>query len=694
LQPARDMTIKAASYRPEDIRNVVLLGHGGSGKTTLAEAILHRCGAITRMGSVEDATTTSDYEPEAKAHHYSTNSSLLFAGSAGREINLIDTPGHPELVGTTLAALTAVETAILVVNAANGIEFNTRRLFHAAGEAGLARMVVVNKIDQNPGGLQSLVAELKSTFGAQLHCMNLPTNKGTDVIDCFDSEAGTADFLSVAEVHREMLESTVEADDDALEKYLGGEKIDLPALRKTFVKAMTQGHVVPILFTSAKGEVGVDDLLHILAEEAPSPVNGRARRLRKGEDLVEIACDPNKPLLAQCFKVTSDPQLGRIAMIRVLQGRLEGATSFVCRGLDGNDGKRIKAGHVLKVEGREHPELEAVAYAGDIVALGRIDDLHADTLLHAPETADALAAVRPAYPTPMLSLALESKSRNDDAKLGTALQALCEEDPTFRFTHDETTKELIVSGLGDVHVGVMLERLANRYRLTVNTKQPTIAYRETVTGRAEGHHRHKKQTGGAGQFGEVFIRIEPLPRGEGFQFASEVVGGAIPTHFIPAVEKGVQDALAAGVLAGFPVQDVRVVVYDGKTHAVDGKEVAFRTAGKMAMRDAMSKARPALLEPLVSLEITAPEQYMGAVTAELKQCRARVFGIDTLTAGVSTVRAQAPLGELADYGGRLRGATGGHGTFVMEPAAYDFVPRPQEQRIIAERPKRGPDTDE
>lgn len=690
MQPARGMTIKAASYRPEDIRNVVLLGHGGSGKTTLAEAILHRCGAITRMGSVDDATTTSDFEPEAKAHHYSTNSTLLFAGYEGREINLIDTPGHPELVGTTLATLPAVETAILVVNAMNGIEFNTRRLFHAAGEAGLARMVVVNKIDQNPSGLAALVGELKSTFGAKLHCINLPTKKGADVVDCFDSEAGAADFFDVADVHREMLESTVEADDDALEKYLGGEKLDLPALRKAFVKAMTQGHVVPILFTSAKSEVGVDDLLHILVEEAPSPVSGRARRLRRGDELVEIACDPTKPLLAHCFKVTSDPQLGRVAMIRVLQGRLEASTSFVCNA----DKKRIKAGHVLKIEGREHPELEAVAYAGDIVALGRIEDIHADSVLHAPDVAEDLVAARMAYPTPMLSLAVETKSRNDDAKLGTALQALSEEDPTFRHAHDETTKELIVSGIGDVHVGVMLERLANRYRLEVKTKQPTIAYRETITGRAEGHHRHKKQTGGAGQFGEVFLRVEPLGRGEGFQFASEVVGGAIPTHFIPAVEKGVQDALAAGVLAGFPVQDVRVVVYDGKTHAVDGKEVAFRTAAKMATRDAMSKARPTLLEPLVTLEITAPEQYMGAVTAELKQCRARVFGIDTLPGGISTVRAQAPLGELADYGGRLRGATGGHGTFVMEPAAYDFVPRPQEQRIVAERPKQGPITDE
>ncbi|MBI2391467.1 MAG: elongation factor G [Deltaproteobacteria bacterium] len=676
------MTIKAASYRPEDIRNVVLLGHGGAGKTTLAEAILHRCGAITRMGSVDDENTTSDFEPEARSHHYSTNSSLLFATYKGREINLIDTPGHPELIGMTLSALPAVETAIIVVNAMNGIEFNTRRLFHAAGEAGLARMIVVNKIDQKPGGLAAVLSELVSAFGPRVHCMNLPTKNGTDVIDCFDQEAGDADFGSVADVHREMLESTVEADDEALEKYLAGEALDVPALRRAFIKAMVAGQVVPVLFASAKSEVGVDDLLHILAEEAPSPVSGRARRLRKGDaSVAEIPCDPDKPLLAHCFKVTSDPQLGRMAMIRVLQGKIDGSTSFVVNA----DKKKIKAGHVLKIEGRDHPELEAVAFAGDIIALGRIEDLHADTILHTPDAGDDLRAVRPAYPKPMLSLAMESKSRNDDAKLGVALGALSEEDPTFNFAHDDTTHELIVNGIGDVHLGVMLERLANRYRLEVKTKPPTIAYKETITGRAEGHHRHKKQTGGAGQFGEVYLRIEPLQRGEGFQFASEVVGGAIPTHFIPAVEKGVMDAMAAGVVAGYPVQDVRVVVYDGKTHAVDGKEVAFRTAGKIATREAMAKARPALLEPIVSLEITAPEQYMGAVTADLKQCRARVFGIDTLPGGISSVRAQAPLGELGDFGGRLRGSTGGHGTFVMEPAAYDFVPKPQEQKIIADR---------
>ena len=676
---------KATSFRPEDIRNVVLLGHGGTGKTTLAEAILHRCGAISRMGSVTEGNTTGDFEPEAKEHQHSTNSSLLFATHERREINIIDTPGHPEFVGYALAALPAVETAIIVVNATTGIEFNTRRLFHAAGEAGLARMIVVNKIDGvSPAVLRGRVDELKEAFGAKLHCMNLPTRGGKDVIDCFDQEAGAADFLTVKDVHAEVLESTVEVDDAKLEKYLGGEKLDLAELRATFVKAMAQGHVVPILFTSAREEVGIDDLMHVLVEEAPSPVNGRKRRLNRDGELTEVACDANAPFLAHVFKVTNDAGVGQLAMLRVLQGKLDGNTAFVC----GADKKVRKAGHVLKVEGRDHPEFEATAYAGDLVALARVEDIHVDQVLHDPALTGDWQAVPPKYPAPMLSLAVESKNRGDDVKLSQSLSRLAEEDPTFKFMHDPVTHELVLSGVGDVHLKILFERLKNRFKLDVNAKAPTVPYRETITQKAEGHYRHKKQTGGAGQFAEVFLRIEPLPRGSGFEFKSEVFGGTIPTNFIPAVEKGVHDALEAGNLAGFPVHDVRVVVYDGKHHPVDSKDIAFRTAGKMAVRDAIAKARPVLLEPVVSMEVSVPEQFLGTVTGDLKHVRGRVMGVETLPGGYSMVRVQAPLAELGNYGGSLRGLTGGTGSYVMELSHYDPVPSPQQQKIVEARPAR------
>lgn len=673
--------MKAASYRPEEIRNIVLLGHSGSGKTLLAEAMLHRTGAIARMGSVEDESTTSDFEPEAKAHHHSTSSSLLFAMHEGKEINIIDTPGHPEFVGGALSALPAAETAVLVVNASTGIEFNTRRLFHAAGEAGLARMVVVNKMDLSPTRLPAVLGELKAAFGGKLHPINLPTRGCGDVVDCFEQEAGATDFGLVKEAHRELVESVVEVDDAQLEQYLSGSRQTADQLRATFIKAMTVGQVVPVLFTSAKTGAGVEDLLHVLVNDAPSPVNGRSRRLMKNGELVEVACDANAPFLAHVFKVTADPHLGQMAMLRVLQGSLNAGTPFVCA----NDRKPRKAGHIMKVEGRDHPELESVAWAGDLVALGRVEDLHVNQLVHAPEIKDELSIPRQRYPTPMLSLAVVGTAKSDDVKVGQALNRLADEDPTFNWVHDPITHELVLSGLGDIHLKVMMERLKTRHRLVVSARAPTIPYRETISRVSEGHYRHKKQTGGAGQFAEVFLRVEPLPRGAGFEFKSEVFGGSIPLQFIPSVEKGVHDALSRGVLAGYPVFDVRVVVTDGKTHPVDSKDIAFRTAAKMAVRDALTRAKPALLEPVVNLEVTAPEQFMGAITGEMKGIRGRIMGMEALPGGISVVRAHAPLAELGTYGGTLRGVTGGHGSFVIELAQYEPVPPQLHNKLVEAR---------
>jgi elongation factor G len=672
-----------SGFRPQDIRNIALLGHAGSGKTSLSEAMLHRCGMISRLGVVEAGNTVGDFEPEARAHGHSTSSTLLFATHEGREVNLIDTPGSPEFIGHALAALPAVETAVLVINAANGIEFNTRRLFLAAGELALARMIVINKIDQHPTGLPALVAELKSTFGPELHCMNLPTAGGTDVIDCFDREAGDADFGSVAEVHREILESSVEVDDAELERYLGGAVIDLPRLRACFVEAMNRGHLVPILFTAATTEVGVDDLLHVLVEEAPSPDSARPRRVRGPDgDLVEIPCNPAAPLIGHVFKVSTDPYLGKLSSIRLLQGTLDAKTPFVC----GREGRPLKAGHLLKVEGRDHPEIESVAYAGDIVTVAKIEELHVGQMVQSPGLDVGYQPILPRLPQPMVSLAVEPKKKNDEMKLSSALSRLCEEDPTLHAALDPQTGETLISGIGELHLRVAIERLESRFHVTLNVKAPKIAHRETITARAEGHYRLKKQTGGAGQFAEVFLRIEPLPRGAGFEFASEVFGGAIPTQYIPAVERGVRDALERGPLSSSPVHDVRVVVHDGKAHSVDSKDIAFRTAGKFAFRDAFGKAQPVLLEPIVTIEIATPEKYVGEVTADLKPRRGRVLGVDSVPAtGVSLVRAQVPLAELTQYGGQLRGLTAGQGSFVMEPSHYDFVPPQVQRRLLADR---------
>jgi elongation factor G len=674
------MSSKVSGFQPAAICNIVLVGHTGAGKTTLAEAILHKCGAIPRVGTVTAGTTTSDHEAEARAHQHSTTSSLLFGTFAGRQINVIDTPGSPELIGPALSVLPAVETAVIVINANSGVELGTRRLFHAAGEAGLARMIVVNRIDEKPAALPALVDQLKETFGPSLHCINLPCKGGTDVVDCFDHEAGEADFGSVADVHKEMLESTIEVDDNDLERYLSGETIDVAKLREDFVEAMNRGHVVPILFTCATREVGVDDLLHILTQEAPTPANSRPRRLRRGSELVDIPCDPSKPLIGHVFKVATDPYLGKLAMVRILQGKLDGTSSFVI----GGSKKPLKAGHILKLQGKNHFELGGTAYAGDLVTIAKLDDLRLDTILHDPTAPDDLTAYHPKYPTPTYSIAVVSKNKTDEVKLSSGLQRLVEEDPTLRGGQDSVTHELVLSGIGELHIRITLEKLKNRFNLEVTSRPPTIAYRETITGRAEGHYRLKKQTGGAGQFGEVYLRVEPLPRGTGFEFVDEVRGGAVPSNYIPACENGCGDAMVAGVIAGFPVHDVRVTLYDGKSHAVDSKDIAFRTASKYATREAMRNARPVLLEPIVNLEISVPEAHTGDVTSDLKNRRGQVIGVDVENAQ-TVVRASAPLSELGRYASQLRAMTGGYGSFVMELSHYDVVPHLVQQKIAAER---------
>jgi len=380
--------------------------------------------------------------------------------------------------------------------------------------------------------------------------------------------------------------------------------------------------------------------------------------------------------------VATDPYLGKLSSIRLLQGSLDAKTPFVCAG----HREPLRAGHVLKLEGREHPELDSVAFAGDIVTVAKIDDLRVDQIISSPGLAGDFRPILPSYPQPMMSLALAPKNKNDEIKLSGALARLCEEDPTLRGGQDAATGETLISGIGEQHLRVALERLESRFHLTLDVKPPKIAYRETITARAEGHYRLKKQTGGAGQFAEVFLRIEPLPRGAGFAFASEVFGGAIPTQFIPAVEKGIHDAMGSGPLAGFPVHDVRIVVHDGKSHPVDSKDIAFRSAGRLAFRDAFAKAQPALLEPIVVLEITVPDTHVGDVTADLKPRRARIIGVDAAASGGMTlVRAHVPLAELGQYGGQLRALTGGQGSFVTEPSHYDFAPREVQRRLLAKR---------
>ena len=674
------------SYSTSDIRNVMIAGHGASGKTTLADAMLLAAKAVNRKGSTLDGSSFSDFEKEEKEHKHSIYSSLLHLDHLGKRINLIDTPGSPDLIGVAVACLPAVETVVVVINAQNGIEVVTRRIMEAARDRNLCRAIIVNKIDMPEVDIESLVAQIQEVFGHECLPINLPTGNGRAVVECLLNKDGESDFSSVADAHTAILDQIVELDEGLMEKYLGGEEPNYESLHAPFEKAMDEGHVIPILFTDAKNNVGVPELLDAIARHFPSPEEGNPRPFLTGEGPnerpFEYHNDASKPLLAHVFKVTTDPFIGKLAVFRVHQGKAAGSSQVFI----GHNKKPVKLGHVFHLQGKEHKEADVII-AGDIGAVAKIEEIHTNDVLHDDHALDSVHLRPLTFPTPMYGLAVTPKARGDEQKISGALSKLAEEDPTFKWHTDRQTHEMVINGLGELHLRLILERLKNR-GLQVDTKPPKIAYRETILSKAEGHYRHKKQTGGAGQFGEVYLRIEPLERGKGFEFADEVFGGTIPGQFIPAVEKGVRELIEAGVIAGYPVQDVKVIVYDGKHHPVDSKEVAFKAAGKYAFKDAFLKAKPVLLEPIVNMEVTVPENNVGSITGDLSGKRGRIQGTDILPGGMAQVKAQAPLAEVMQYQSQLKSVTGGQGSFVMELSHYEPVPPQVQQQVAAQyKPK-------
>jgi elongation factor G len=668
------------TYSTSDIRNVLIVGQGGSGKTTLIDSLLYKSGTVNRLGAVADGSSFSDFEKEEKEHKFSIFSAVLHADHAGKRINLIDTPGSPDLIGTAMACLPAVETVLVVINAQNGIEVVTRRIMEAARLRNLPRAIVINKIDLPQLKLEALVAQIQETFGHECMPINLPAGKGKSVVECLLNKEGTSDFGSVPAAHTAILDQIVELDEGLMEKYLGGEEPNYDALHAPFERAMDEAHVVPILFTDAKNGIGISELLDAIARHFPSPIEGNPRPFLTGtapdERPFKYEPDVTKPLLAHVFKVTTDPFVGKLAIFRVHQGKAAGNTqAFI-----GHSKKPIKLGHVFHLQGKDHREADLII-AGDIGAVAKIEEVHVGDVLHDDHALDSVHLRPLIFPTPMFGLAITPKAREDEQKLSTALTKLGEEDPTFKWGNDRQTHEVVISGIGELHLRLVLERLKNR-GLHVDTKPPKIAYRETILAAAEGHHRHKKQSGGAGQFGEVFLRVEPMERGAGFEFADEVFGGTIPGQYIPAVEKGVRELVEHGVLAGYPVQDVKVVVTDGKHHPVDSKEIAFKTAGKYAFKDAFLKARPVLLEPIVNMEVTVPENNVGSITGDLSGKRGRIQGTDMLPGGMAQVKAQVPLSEVMQYHSQLKSVTGGQGSFVMELSHYEPVPPQVQQNVV------------
>jgi elongation factor G len=675
-----------ANYATEHIRTVALVGHGASGKTTLAEALLHKAGALPAMGSVERGTTVSDFDPQEKQTLHSLRSSLLHCEVGDTRVHLIDTPGFPDFIGQSIGALDAVETAAVVVNAQSGIEMITSRMMEWAGQRKLCRLIVINKIDAENVDAEAVLAAVQAAFGKECLPINLPAGGGKRVVDCFFNPSGDSDFSSVESAHRALVDQVVEVDEDLMALYLEQGEIEPAQLHAPFEKALREGHLVPVCFVSARTGAGVAELLEICDKLLPNPTEGNPPLFTKGEGDAAVEFhsepDPAKHVLAHVFKVVMDPFVGKLGIFRVQQGTVTRDTQLFV----GDGRKPFKVGHLFMLQGGKNVEVDR-AVPGDIAAVAKVDEIEFDCVLHDSHDEDHIHMAPLEFPTPMHGVAIEPKRRGDEGRISDVLARMIAEDPTLKVEHDTNLNETVLWGLGDLHLRSVLERMATQFKLEVTTRPPRIPYRETITAAAEGHHRHKKQTGGAGQFGEVYLKIEPLPRGSGFEFVNTVKGGAIPTSLIPAVQKGVEQVLAEGPIAGFPLQDVRVNVYDGKYHPVDSKEVAFVAAGKKAFIDAIAKARPIILEPVVGIEVNCPAANMGDVTGDLSSRRGQVTGTKTLQAGSLAVTGLAPLAELDGYAARLKSMTGGQGAWSMALSHYEQAPPPLQQQLAAEYAK-------
>ena len=669
------MAASQALHSTKNIRNIAVVGHAGSGKTTLIEALLEKSGAIKSAGSVDKGTTVCDYTDQEKRLQHSLEASMCHLEIDGTFINLLDTPGYPDFMGRALSVLPAVDTAAIVVNAQTGVELVTQRMMDFSAQRKLCRLIIINKIDAEHVNLEGIFKEIRKTFGRQCLPLNLPAQQGKAIADCFFEPADeTPDFSSVEAAHTEIFDQVVELDDELMEAYLEqGDDISLEQLHDPFERALRAGHLIPVCFVSSDTGAGIQQLLRILSKLMPNPMEGNPAEFfnDQGEEkIVTISAgEVDSHFVGHVFKVNVDPYVGRLATFRVHQGSVKkGDQVFV-----GDQRKTVRLAHLYQAQGKNLKEI-STAVSGDLCSVSKIEDLRFDSVIHSSHDEDELHMKSVQMPAPMYGVALELTQRGQEKKMSDALHKLTAEDPSVKVEFNAQANETVLRGMGELHLRMVLERMKEEFGIKISTHPPKIAYLETVTREAEGHHRHKKQTGGAGQFGEVFLRIEPLPRGSGFEFSNKVVGGTIPKQFIPAVEKGVKQVLDDGAIAGYPLQDVKVIVYDGKYHPVDSKEVAFVAAGKRAFSDAISKAEPIVLEPIAKIEVTTPSSYVGDITGHLSGIRGRIAGSVAVAGNQVRISAEVPLAELGNYQTTLKSLTAGEGSFTMELDHYERTP--------------------
>jgi elongation factor G len=676
------------AYHIADILNVALAGHGASGKTSLADALLFAAGAINRKGSVDDGTSILDVDDEEKRRHFTIDCHLGHLAWNGKQVHLIDSPGYPDFIGGALSALAAVENVVLAVSGPAGIEVNTRRLFHEAKRLGLGRFIAITKMDAENVDYRSDLEAIRETFGSQCVPFNVPIGQGSafkGVIDVLKEhdEDPPACPLPPTEAYQMVVEQIVESDEALMMRYLEGETIAVEELRTAAHDAIAAGKLVPVLCICTKKDLGIKDLLDLITSCGLSPADVHRYGTRGDDEAAaeeEITPAEEGTLVAQVFKTANDQFMGKMGYLRILSGRMAPDTTLV----NLRSGKTAKAGHIYVLQGKQQEEVPE-AIAGDIVAIAKFEDLHvSDTVSNiGGNTTVSQLKVRPIkFPTPMVPRAVQPRAREDEAKISVGLSKIADEDPTFSIRRDSQTHELVISGMSDLHLDVIQQRLKNRYKLEMTTHVPHVPYLETITENAEADHRHKKQTGGRGQFGEVHLRVRPLERGKGFNFVNAVKGGTIPGQYIPAVEKGVREQMEKGVISGNQVVDFEVEVYFGKDHPVDSSEQAFKTAAATAFRKAFEKARPVLLEPIVSAEVTVPAANFGDISADMSTRRGHITGMDTLPGGLQVIQAIVPLAEMLSYATQLKSMTGGQGSFTMELKGYEPVPPNVQQQIV------------
>ncbi|MGP8204895.1 MAG: elongation factor G [Acidimicrobiales bacterium] len=692
------------AYPPAKVRNVALVGHGGSGKTTLTEALLLCSGALTRQGRVEDGTTVSDFEPEEHSHHMSTSLTVAALEWRGHKVNVLDCPGYADFVPEALAALSVADLAVFVVSAVDGVEVQTEIFWKAAAELGIPRLIFMNKLDRERADFPGVLQQLHSAFGAGVAPLELPIGEELNFHGLADLLSDTAfvyepgkhiaakaeipDNMAAQEhtVRDSLVEGIVVADDDLMLRYLDGEEIAADELAKTLARGVVSSQVFPVICGSATKLVGIDRLLDIICDVAPSPLERPAARVWapgiNGGEVVEVACDPAGQPLAWVFKTIADPYVGKISLFKVLSGTVRpDAALFNPRA---KSEERLHL--IFTLRGKEQIPLTEVP-AGDIGAVAKLAGTNTgDTLTPRNMPVSRVPASGPdggatggsswltEATTPVLSVAIRPKSKADEDKMMTALHRLQEEDPTLLVRRDDETHQTVLTGTGETHIAISMERLARKFGVGVESEELVIPYRETVTTNAEAEGKYKKQTGGHGQFGVASLRIEPMERGGGFEFVDNIVGGVIPRQYIPAVQKGADEAMSEGGIFGWPVVDIRVTCFDGKFHPVDSSEMSFKMAGALALREALAKASPVVLEPLSLLEVTVPNAYQGDVMGDLNSRRGRVQGTETGEPGESVVIALVPTSELVRYAIDLRSLTGGRGRFKARHDHYEVMP--------------------